>query len=448
MGQPNEYAYLTRVELCDKLDKLEERLDNAMIKAEPTVEAEKQAAANLKTRLETQITNVKAALQARMVVATQAQAAAAQAQAAAAQPTHDLDMVKTMKETATIQNLLDVVRAVPKLNVGDSIERFVSELDQIYKVEVQPQVGEIQSLENEFVRAAKRLLTYSMYEQMDKSGTATTTWTEMKKYLVENHGSKITMFQHLNRLWQLEIKADEKLTDYGARVEEQVHKASLHIMKKFGKDHKKADNTPKDMAAEDVFKLIGAMLASLQVRKEHEDVFKSMIKGMDKHWTASALLADAQDYVDRLGANHNATKTGVEVAFHSTSNRNKSSNQKKSSTKSTSDESSKVFKDIQKQLEANAKAIQSLTLTNKSAQTGERSTTLTYEERQKIMKAGKNKPIDKQICIYYLIGKCNRTGKCRDGRKHVKDYKVYMTTQEEVHAEVHQESSELDALFQ
>ena len=439
-----EYEIYTRAELMDLLKFNESELNNQMVKVEPTEAGAKQAVGNLKTALETKITGIKAALKATMVVATPPQAAGAPA----TQPTHDLEMVKTMKDTASIQNLLEVVRTVPKLNVGDSIERFVSELDQIYKVEVQPQLNEIPSLENEFVRAAKRLLTYSMYEQMDKSGTATTTWTQMKKYLVENHGSKITMFQHLNRLWQLEIKPDEKLTDYGARVEEQVHKASLHIMKKFGKDHKKADDTPKDMAAEDVFKLIGAMLASLQVRKEHEDVFKSMIKGMDKHWTASALLADAQDYVDRLGANHNATKTGVEVAFHSTSNKNKSSNQKKSSNKSTSDESSKVFKDIQKQLEANAKAIQSLTLTNKSAQTGERSTTLTYEERQKIMKAGKNKPIDKQICIYYLIGKCNRTGKCRDGRKHVKDYKVYMTTQEEVHAEVHQESSELDALFQ
>jgi len=444
MGQPNEYAYLTRVELCDKLDKLEERLDNAMVKAEPAEASEKQAAATMKTRLENQITNIKAALQASMVVATQAQAATAPA----AQPTHDLDMVKTMKETATIQNLLDVVRAVPKLNVGDSIERFVSELDQIYKVEVQPQVGEIQSLENEFVRAAKRLLTYSMYEQMDKSGTATTTWTEMKKYLVENHGSKITMFQHLNRLWQLEIKTDEKLTDYGARVEEQVHKASLHIMKKFGKDHKNQDNTPKDMAAEDVFKLIGAMLASLQVRKEHEDVFKSMIKGMDKHWTASNLLADAQDYVDRLGANHNATKTGVEVAFHSTSNRNKSSNQKKSSTKSTSDESSKAFKDIQKQLEANAKAIQSLTLTNKSAQTGERSTTLSHKQKRKIMNAGRGKPLDQQVCVHFLTGQCGNSKECKDGRKHVKDYKVFMANQDDVQAEVQQESSEIEALFQ
>ena len=438
-----EYDFYTRAELMDLLKFNESELNKQMVKAEPTETAAKTAAGNVKTLLKNKIKDIKATLKANMAVATPPQAAAVPA----APPSYDLEMVKTMKENATISNLLEVVRAVPKLNTGDSIERFVSELDQIYKVEVQPQVGEVQSLESEFVRAAKRLLTFSMYEQMDKSGTNTSSWTEMKKYLVENHGSKITMFQHLNRLWQLEIKSDEKLTDYGARVEEQVHKASLHIMKKFGKDHKNNDDSPKDMAAEDVFKLIGAMLVSLQVRKEHEDVFKSMIKGMDKHWTASSLLADAQDYVDRLGANHNATKTGVEVAFHSTSNRNKSSNQKKSSTKSTSDESSKVFKGIQKQLEANAKAIQSLTLTNKSAQTGERSTILSKEEIKKIVDVGRKKPIDKQICIHFLNGKCNRRGICNDGRKHVKDYKVFMTALEEDQAEAYQASSEIDALF-
>ena len=447
MAGQGDYTYLTRSELCDKLNKLEERLDTVMVKAEPTEQADKTADANLKTRLENQINGIKTALQARMIV--EVPQAAATAPVAPQAP--DQDMVKTMKDTATIQNLLEVVRTVPKLNIGDSIERFVSELDQIYKVEVQPQVGEVTSLENEFVRAAKRLLPFSMYEQMDKSGTDTNIWTDMKKYLIDVHGSKITMFQHLNRLWKLELKPDEKLTDYGARLEEQAYQALLHIRKTFGKDHKDLLSNSKAMTDENVFKLIKAMLASLQVQKEHEDVFKSMIKGMDKHWSATSLLADAQDYVDRLGSNHNATKTGVEVAFHSSSSKNKSSNPKKSSTKSTSDESSKVFKDIQKQLEANAKAIQSLTLTNKSAQTGGRSTVLSKEEKQKIINEGRGKPIDKQVCVDFLNGNCGNGKKCKNGRKHVKDYKVYMTSQEYITAVIQPESTEsaeLDSLFQ
>ena len=201
------------------------------------------------------------------------------------------------------------------------------------------------------------------------------------------------------------------------------------------------------MTAEDVFKLIGAMLVSLQVQKEHEFIYRAMIKSMDKHWSAGSLLADAQDYVDRLGSSNNATKTDAEVAFHSNANRNKSSHQKKASHKS-SDESTKILKDNQKKIEAIEKAIQSLTLTKKSAQTGEQSgdfTPISKEEIKKIIKNGKRLPKDQQICISFLKGNCK--GKCKDGRKHQKDFKAYMACHEDVVEDV-QSDADLDALFQ
>ena len=428
-----EFDYLTRAELCDYLKFKEDLLNNLSIKTEPASGDGKQAQEAVKNQLKTEIEQIKATLKASKAVAATTLPVAEMASASA--QNYDKQMVKTMRETATIQNLLDVIRAVPKLSVGDSIERFVSELDQIFKVEVQPQLGEISSIENEFVRATKRLLTFSMYEQMDKSsGTDTESWNGMKKYLIENHGSKITMFQHLNRLWRLEPKPEEKLTDYGARVEESIHKASLHIMKKFGKDH-----ASKDMTAEDVFKLIGAMLVSLQVQKEHEFIYRAMIKTMDKHWTAGELLADAQDYVDRLGSDQNAIKTGAEVAFHSMENE---------SADDSSDESTKVLKELQQQLEANTKAIQSLTLTNTSGQTGGRSVTVSQEDIDKILQAGKGKPRDQQICLHFLNGKCNSIGKCRYGRKHVNSAQVFMANQEDIEPEIPEEYSELDELFQ
>ena len=431
----SEFDYFTRAELCDKLKFTEERLDNLSIKTEPASENDKQQQEIVKTRLKTEIEQIKIALKASKAVAVPASPVADIVPA----PNYDEQVVKTMRENAMVQNLLEVVRLVPKLSVGDSIERFVSELDQIYKVEVLPQLGQISSLENEFVRTAKRLLTFSMYEQMDKSGAKIDKWLEMKRYLIENHGSKITMFQHLNRLWRLEPKPQEKLTDFGARVEEQIHKASLHIMEKFGKDHKENDDSPKDMTAEDVFKLIGAMLVSLQVQKEHEFIYRAMIKTMDRHWSASSLLADAQDYVDRLGSNQNTIATGAEVAFHL--NKNESSDE-------TSDESAKILKELQQRLEENTKAIQSLTLTNTSAQTGGRSASVSQENIDKILQAGKGKPRDQQICLHFLNGKCNSIGKCRYGRKHVDNAQVFMASQEDNEHEIPEEFSELDELFQ
>ena len=130
----SEFDCFTRAELMDLLKFNESELNKEMVKAEPSEENEIKAAGEMKALLETKITNIKAALKATMVVSVPLSSVAETTPAAA--QNYDQQMVKTMKETATVQNLLDVIRAVPKLSVGDSIERFVSELDQIFKVDL------------------------------------------------------------------------------------------------------------------------------------------------------------------------------------------------------------------------------------------------------------------------------------------------------------------------
>ena len=136
-----EFDCFTRAELMDLLKFNQSELKKETVKAEPSEETEIKAARDLKALLETDIEKIKAALKATMVVSVSSPPVAETSPGAA--QNYDQQMVKTMKETATVQNLLDVIRAVPKLSVGDSIERFVSELDQIFKVEVQPQLSEM-----------------------------------------------------------------------------------------------------------------------------------------------------------------------------------------------------------------------------------------------------------------------------------------------------------------
>ena len=357
--------------------------------------------------------------------------------------------MKSMQEQATVQNLLDVIRNVPKMVIGDSMERFVADMDQIYEVEVKDQVTDLPKLEDEFVRATKRLLINTMFSQMNKSGEDTSTWKLLKKYLITNHGSKITMFQHLTRLWNLEPKAEEKLTDFAAKLEDQIHTASLHIKKLFTKNHTRANQAAVEMSADDVFKLVGAMLASIQVRKNHEDIFRSMIKKMDTHWSASSLAADAQDYIDRLGATDNITKTGAEVSFLAKSKTFKSSDQKKT----LEDESSKAIKELQKQNEAIHQAIKSLTLTNMSSKTGGRSGLGDSKYNDARSRVNSSKPRHEQICFKFNYGKCK--GKtCPDGRRHVEDHVAHAAVDEvieeaEVEAEVDPYNDQfLDSLFQ
>ena len=213
-------------------------------------------------------------------------------------------MVQSMQKNAKMQQILDTVRTTDKLKTGDSIETFVCGLSQLYSIEVKPQLGILPNLETEFVNCAKGLLTYPMFTQLEKSGESSTTWSELEKYLISTHGSRISNFQHLHRLWNCQLQEGERFCDFGARLEEKIHHASMHIQQSFKKKHGGAD-----MTATDVFALMGAMLAALQIKSSHEDAYKSLIKTIDKNWSASTVLSDAADYADKMQSGEFASPT-------------------------------------------------------------------------------------------------------------------------------------------
>ena len=445
----SDYSCFTRPELIQVLLHNKTELNKQLVKTEPTDAPGKKSLTDIKKRLETEIKAIEAKLKETVPpapVASPAEAAPAGDQTLTL--ANEQALMKSMQEQATVQNLLDVIRNVPKMVIGDSMERFVADMDQIYAVEVKDQVTGLPKLEDEFVRATKRLLINTMFSQMNKSSEDTSTWELLKKYLITNHGSKITMFQHLTRLWNLEAKAEEKLTDFAAKLEDQIHTASIHIKKLYTKNHTQANQAAAEMSADDVFKLVGAMLASIQVKKNHEDIFRSMIKKMDTHWSASSLAADAQDYIDRLGTTDNVTRTGAEVSFLAKSKTFKSSDQKKS----LEEESSKAIKELQKQNEAIHQAIKSLTLTNMSSKTGGRSGLGDSKFNDAKSRFNSPKPRHEQICFKFNSGKCKgRT--CPDGRRHVEDHVAHAAVEEvieeaEVEAEVDPNDKLLDSLFQ
>jgi len=254
-------------------------------------------------------------------------------------------MIQSMQKNAKMQQILDTVRTTDKLKTGDSIETFVCGLSQLYSIEVKPQLGVLPNLETEFVNCAKGLLTYPMYSQMEKSGETVNTWVELEKYLISTHGSRISNFQHLHRLWNCQLQEGERFCDFGARLEEKVHHASMHIQASFKKKH---DGT--EMLAGDVFNLVGAMLSALQIKATHEDAYKSLIKTIDKNWTASSLLSDAADYADKMQSGEISTPSNT--VFHAkvttTKDKKKKQQDKKPETKSSTKKSSDRFEEYKK----------------------------------------------------------------------------------------------------
>ena len=252
-------------------------------------------------------------------------------------------MVQSMQKNAKMQQILDTVRTTDKLKTGDSIETFVCGLSQLYSIEVKPQLGILPNLETEFVNCAKGLLTYPMFTQLEKSGESATTWSELEKYLISTHGSRISNFQHLHRLWNCQLQEGERFCDFGARLEEKIHHASMHIQQSFKKKHGGAD-----MTATDVFALMGAMLAALQIKSSHEDAYKSLIKTIDKNWSASTVLSDAADYADKMQSGEFASPTVYHAKVATSKEKKKKQQDKKPETKISAKKSSDRLEEYKK----------------------------------------------------------------------------------------------------
>ena len=192
------------------------------------------------------------------------------------------------------ESLRDALKQFKRMQPGMDINKTVGRLDNVYKITVEPHLTPYSDLEKDFVKGVKLLMSNSMFSQLKQSNESTDSWKNLKAFLMETYGSRITCFQHLSRVWNLEMKDGEKWTDFGARIADELTRASVHIEAMF-----KAKKN-KDMDSTSVFNLMGAMLLSEKLKVKDSNIYGHMVRNMDDHWSADGVAADAQNYADRL----------------------------------------------------------------------------------------------------------------------------------------------------
>ena len=171
---------------------------------------------------------------------------------------------------------------------------------------------------------------------MEDSRQPTSTFEELKAYLISTHGSQMTNFQYLSWAWDLQRHEGEKLTDFAGRLENTIREATVHITAKF-----KSDRQNAEMTAETAFSLMGAMLMSEKIKAWAPNIYPHLVKTMDRHYSAGGIASDAQRYLDR------GIKTDITTAAETTA---LMASQPTHSDKSRSLESDKILADVQLQL--------------------------------------------------------------------------------------------------
>ena len=191
---------------------------------------------------------------------------------------------------------------IKNFNPGNDIHHFFTDLNQAYIINVKPDLAKYPEMEDEFIKIAKRLLDWGIFQQMVDSHQEISNFEKLKSYLIATHGNQMSNFQHLSRAWDLQRRDSEKLTDFAGRLENTLLEATVHIKNRFKKDNS------KELTVDTAISLVSAMLMNKKIKTWTPNIYPHLVKTMDNHYTASDAASEAQRYLDRCVKTNNTTE--------------------------------------------------------------------------------------------------------------------------------------------
>ena len=191
------------------------------------------------------------------------------------------------------------LKAIRIFEPGVMVETFVTNLENLFKLQVKPKLTSHPDLEQEFVTMCQSRLHQTYQSMIIIENRDFPTFADLKKYLTETYSSQMSNFQILSKLWSFELKNNESFRDGAARLDIETTNACTTVSAKYTKENTSPSNQNPVLDAKGVFSLLGAMLMSEQIRVKSPSIYGHLIKRINKFSSASAIAAEAQQLSDR-----------------------------------------------------------------------------------------------------------------------------------------------------
>ena len=209
----------------------------------------------------------------------------------------------------------DSVKELGRYKPGTPIETYITKLENIYRIQVEPEKTNYPNLEPEFVRFVTLMLPPSAAQKF----TELKNWEEVKTQLINRFQVKLSMFQMLSKCWSF-TSNDDYITSAN-KLKGIMDTAKVHILRTF------REETKKEMTADNVFSLMSAMIMAENIKTNDGAVYNRLIDVLDKCFDPEAVAAKAAFYKNRI-CNDSGAST-----FYGGSGQTKSNGSKKSDNK-------------------------------------------------------------------------------------------------------------------
>ena len=217
------------------------------------------------------------------------------------------DTLKNMSHTLHNQ--------VPIFSSGHDIHAWLNKLDSYYQLYVSKHEHK-DLMEKHFVQTAKGQICVEYLNSMGASSVDTDTYEGLKAYMKQHHASKVSVYQILDKCWEMSRSETETLRDFGIRLDDKVTEATNIIEAKF-KEWTESDSSvdTKDLTVKEYAKVMSGQMFLQVLKNQNQNIYNFICNDLDKTWSAAEIANKAMTYSDRLTSEESQNQGSVPSAF-------------------------------------------------------------------------------------------------------------------------------------
>ena len=223
-----------------------------------------------------------------------------------------------------IKNMSQTLQTeVPIFSSGLDVHVWLNKLQSFYDLFVgKRDEGSIKdTMEKYFVQVAKSRLCSEYLNSMTQSEAPTDTFEAIKDYMKKNHASKLSVFQIMDEIWEMDKSDAETLRDFGIRLDDKALEAEKIITAKF-EEWKNSDtaNSDKTLSISHIFKLVSGQVFLQRLKDKKQVIYNNICNDLDKTWSAADIANKAMTFSDRMHSGDQPNQGTVPAAFAANTN--------------------------------------------------------------------------------------------------------------------------------
>ena len=158
---------------------------------------------------------------------------------------------------------------------------------------------------------------------MTKYKPAIEDFESMKSYLKTHHASKMSCYQTLDGMWDLQMTEAENLRDFARRLDEKAVESRNIIEAKYESfsKNKSADKNAaavensetadNNMTSKDVFNMFSGQIFLQMLKAKSPHIYNQIVNDLDEVWNAVDIANLAMSYEDRMAKDSDQNQASV-----------------------------------------------------------------------------------------------------------------------------------------